>query len=196
MRQTKTIKAILFLLLAAGGLWYAYQVGHFGSVADKTGKITRIEIGGPFALTNQFGETVRDSDFHGRYMLVFFGYTFCPDVCPTTLTTISTALDILGDAASKVTPIFVTVDPERDTPEYLADYLQYFHPAIQGLSGSLDQIKNLAKVYGIYYEKGQEGGDTDDYLMASTRHTLGMIPPPMSWRRNLQAFFPHQVADK
>ncbi len=176
MRQARAVIAILFLVFAAGGLWYAFQAGHFGSVADKTDDITRIEIGGPFELTNQFGETVRDSDFHGSYMLVFFGYTFCPDVCPTTLTTISTALDMLGDAASRVTPIFVTVDPERDTPEYLKDYLQHFHPAIQGLSGSLDQIKKLAKAYGVYYAKVQEGGDADDYLMDHTAIVFLMGP--------------------
>ncbi len=177
MKQARTIVAILFLVVAAGGFWYAFQAGYFSKGADKPGDVTRIKIGGPFELTNQFGETVRASDFHGGYMMIFFGYTFCPDVCPTTLTTISTALDMLGDTASNVTPVFVTVDPERDTPEYLKDYLQHFHPAIQGLTGTADQIKKIAKAYGVYYAKVQESGaDAEDYLMDHTSITFLMGP--------------------
>lgn len=180
MKQARAIAAILFLMAAAGGFWYAFQAGYFGKAADKPGEATRIKIGGPFELTNQYGETVRASDFYGGYMLVFFGYTYCPDVCPTTLTTISTALDILGDAASDVTPVFITVDPERDTSEYMKDYLQYFHPAIQGLTGTPDQIRQVAKAYGVYYAKVQEDGDVsaddDDYLVDHTSITFLMGP--------------------
>ena len=176
MRQARAIIAILFLVFAAGGFWYAFQAGHFGEDVENPRNVSRVKIGGPFELTNQFGETIRASDFHGSYILVFFGYTYCPDVCPTTLTTISTALDMLGDAASDVTPIFVTVDPDRDTPEYLKDYLQHFHPAIQGLSGSQDQTRQLAKDYGVYYAKVQEGGDDADYLMDHTAIVFLMGP--------------------
>lgn len=178
MKQARMVVAILLLVIAAGGFWYAFQAGHFGGASDSGSEATRIKIGGPFELTNQFGETARDSDFHGGYMLIFFGYTYCPDVCPTTLTTISSALDELGSAAEKVVPVFVTVDPERDTPEFLNEYLQHFHPAIQGLTGSVEQIKKIAKAYGVYYAKVQESGDTDedDYLMDHTSITFLMGP--------------------
>ncbi|NQV45190.1 MAG: SCO family protein [Rhodospirillales bacterium] len=180
MKQARVYIAILFLLIAAGSFWYAFQAGVFDRISNNAGEVTQIKIGGPFELTNQFGETARDSDFHGQYMLIFFGYTYCPDVCPTTLTTISTALDSLGDAASGIAPIFVSVDPDRDTPEYLKDYLTHFHPAIQGLTGTKDQIKQITKSYGVYYAKVQEDGgtneNTDDYLMDHTAITFLMDP--------------------
>ena len=180
MKQARVYIAILFLLIAAGSFWYVIQAKHFSRLSETAGEVTKIKIGGPFELTNQFGETVRDSDFQGQYMLIFFGYTYCPDVCPTTLTTISTALDSLGNAARGITPIFVSVDPDRDTPEYLKDYLVHFHPGIQGLSGTKDQIKQITKSYGIYYAKVQEDGgtdeNTDDYLMDHTAITFLMGP--------------------
>jgi len=177
MKQARVYIAILFLLIAAGGFWYAIRTGHFGRVSDSGGGATQIKIGGPFELTNQYGEKVTEGDFLGRYMLIFFGYTYCPDVCPTTLTTISTALDLLGDKAGSVTPVFVSVDSDRDTPEYLKDYLTHFHPAFQGLTGTKDQIKKIAKAYGVYYAKVQEGdGNADDYLMDHTAITFLMGP--------------------
>ncbi len=91
-------------------------------------------IGGPFTLVNHLGQTVTDADFHGSFLLIFFGYTFCPDVCPTSLTAITDALDLLGADGDKVTPVFVSVDPELDTPEYLREYLAYFHPRLLGLT--------------------------------------------------------------
>ena len=116
-------------------------------------------IGGPFTLVNHSGETVTDTDFHGRFLLVFFGYTYCPDICPTTLTTITEALDRLGPDGDKVTPVFVSVDPERDRPEYLKEYLAYFHPRLVGLRGTPEQVAAAAGAYRVYYAKaGQEGG--------------------------------------
>ena len=180
MKQARMYIVILLLLIVAGSFWYALQSGLFSRMSDSAGEATQIKIGGPFELTNQFGETVRNSDFHGRYMLIFFGYTYCPDVCPTTLSTISSALDSLGDAASNIVPIFVSVDPDRDTPDYLKDYLIHFHPAIQGLTGTIGQIKQIAKSYGIYYARVQEEGTTDneadDYLMDHTAITFLMGP--------------------
>jgi len=180
MKQARMVIAILLLIIAAGGFWYAFQAGHFGKASESGNEATRIKIGGPFDLTNQFGEAVSANNFHGQYMLIFFGYTYCPDVCPTTLTTISTALDVLGARAEKIVPVFVTVDPERDTPEFLKEYLQHFHPSIQGLTGTTEQIKKIAKAYGVYYAKVQENGAADgaddDYLMDHTAITFLMDP--------------------
>ncbi len=178
MKQARAYLAILFLIIAAGAFWYAVQSGHFGRGPGATQEVAKVKIGGPFEMTNQYGEVVRHTDFQGSHMLIFFGYTYCPDVCPTILTTISTALDSLGDKANKVVPVFVSVDPERDTPQYLNDYLVHFHPAIQGLTGTMEQVKKITKSYGVYYAKVQEEGSTDedDYLMDHTALTYLMGP--------------------
>ena len=111
-------------------------------------------IGGPFALTDQFGKLRTDADFRGQYMLVFFGFTHCPDICPIELQTISDALDQLGsEAAAKVTPIFITVDPARDTPDALRSYAANFHPRLVALTGSAEAIGAVAKSYRVYYAK-------------------------------------------
>jgi protein SCO1/2 len=119
-------------------------------------------VGGPFTLTDHTGKRVTDNDFRGRYMLVYFGYTWCPDVCPTELQVISAALDNLGDKAGQIRPIFVTVDPERDTVAQMADYVANFHASMVGLTGSPEEIAAVAKAYRVYYAKAKtEGSDTD-----------------------------------
>ena len=122
-------------------------------------------IGGPFSLVDQDGKTRSDADFRGRYLLVYFGYTFCPDLCPTELQTISNALDRLGDKAAKVQPLFITVDPARDTVAVMKGYVGHFHPGLVGLTGSVTQIAAAARAYRVYYAKvpAAEGGD--NYLM-------------------------------
>jgi protein SCO1/2 len=121
-------------------------------------------IGGPFMLTNQNGKTVTDKDFLGKYLLVYFGYTYCPDMCPTGLQSIAASLDALGKDADKVQPLFITIDPARDTPAKLKEYVATFHPRIIGLTGTADQIATAAKSYQVYYAKG-EMVDDKDYVM-------------------------------
>jgi protein SCO1/2 len=124
-------------------------------------------IGGPFALTDHTGRAVTDADFKGAHMLVYFGFTFCPDVCPTTLQTVGLALDRLGALADRVRPVFVTVDPERDSPAVLGEYVRHFHPRLVGLTGSAAQIAAIAKAYRLYYAEApaSDGGGPDDYTM-------------------------------
>jgi protein SCO1/2 len=110
-------------------------------------------VGGPFSLIDHTGRRVTDKDFSGRTMLVFFGFTFCPDVCPSGLQVMAAALDKLGARAQAVTPIFITVDPERDTPEQLAAYVRSFHPRLVGLTGSPAEIDAAAKAYRVYAKK-------------------------------------------
>jgi cytochrome oxidase Cu insertion factor (SCO1/SenC/PrrC family) len=119
-------------------------------------------IGGPFELTDQHGNRVSDRDFRGRFMLVYFGYSFCPDVCPTDLAAMSTAVDQLGAVGEEVQPIFITIDPERDTVQRLADYAPLFHPRLIALTGTPEEIRQAAAAYRVYYEKAGEGRD---YLM-------------------------------
>jgi cytochrome oxidase Cu insertion factor (SCO1/SenC/PrrC family) len=110
-------------------------------------------VGGPFALTDQTGKRVTDKDFRGRYLLVFFGFTNCPDVCPSALQVMAAALDKLGPKGQKITPVFITVDPERDTPAQLATYLKSFHPSLVGLSGTPAEIEAVTKAYRVYVKK-------------------------------------------
>ncbi len=121
--------------------------------AATTGKAL---VGGPFTLTDHTGQRVTDKDFLGRYLLVFFGFTNCPDICPSGLQVMSAALDKLGPTADAVTPIFITVDPERDTVEKLAAYVKSFHPRLVGLTGSSDEIAAAIKTYRVYAQKVED----------------------------------------
>lgn len=122
-------------------------------------------IGGPFTLIDQDGKSRSDADFRGKYLLIYFGYTYCPDMCPTGLQSMSRALDQLGDESTKqVQPLFITIDPARDTPSKMKEYIASFHPAIIGLTGSAEQISAIAKEYQVYYKKG-DNVDEHDYVM-------------------------------
>ena len=127
-------------------------------------------VGGPFELVDHSGKAVTDKDFAGQYMLVFFGYTYCPDVCPTALSDMSTALDLLGEEKTeKVTPLFISVDPARDTPDHLAEYVSFFHPKMIGLTGTEEQIKKVAREYRVYYRLNEpDPNDPQDYLVDHT----------------------------
>lgn len=119
-------------------------------------------IGGPFELVDHTGRTVTDQTWAGKPLLVYFGYTYCPDVCPTELSAMSSAMDLLnGDV--DVQPLFVTVDPARDTVQAMADYVAHFHPKMVGLTGSAEQVAAAAKAYRVYYARGP--GDEESYLM-------------------------------
>ncbi|MGB4102162.1 MAG: SCO family protein [Alphaproteobacteria bacterium] len=121
-------------------------------------------IGGAFTLTNQDGKVVTEKDFRGKMMLLTFGYTYCPDVCPTKLQDISLALDNLGAEAQWVQPVFISVDPQRDTPTQMKQYVELYHNRIQGLTGTNDQVAAIAKAYKIYYKRAEDTGD-GNYMM-------------------------------
>lgn len=125
-------------------------------------------IGGPFTLMDATGKTVTDQDYRGRYMLVFFGFTGCPDICPAGLQLISAALDKVGPKADKVTPIFISVDPERDTPEKLAAFVKNFDDRLVGLTGTPEQVAGVAKAYRVFYEKTPNESAPAEYGMNHT----------------------------
>lgn len=131
----------------------------------KISSVGRALVGGPFTLTDHTGKRVRDADFRGKYLLVVFGFTFCPDVCPTELQLISAALDALGPKAERVVPLFITIDPERDTPGQLATYVQSFHPRLIGLTGTAREIEAVAKEYRVYVRKAPDPKSTAGYSM-------------------------------
>ena len=121
------------------------------------------QIGGPFSLVGADGKPVTDRDFRGRYMLIFFGFTHCPDICPAELQVIAQALEQLGDKAKNVVPIFITLDPERDTPEAMGNYLKSFGPNFVGLTGSPEAIAAAAKAYRVSYAKVEDKESAADY---------------------------------
>lgn len=133
-------------------------------------------IGGPFELVDQTGRTVTDKDFRGKYMLVFFGFTHCPDVCPAELQVMAAALDKMGADADKIAPIFISVDPERDTPEKMAAYVQNFGPRFVGLTGSPNQVATAAKAYRIYYSKIEDKQSAGNYTMDHSAIAYLMSP--------------------
>ncbi len=122
-------------------------------------------VGGPFKLIDQSGKDVTDRDFRGRHMLVFFGFTHCPDICPAELQVMSAALDQLGDEAHKVVPIFITLDPERDTQAAIADYVKHFGSNFVGLTGSPEAVAAAAKAYRVAYAKVEIQGAADGYTV-------------------------------
>jgi protein SCO1/2 len=120
-----------------------------------------------FTLTSHTGQSVRLTDFRGKVVMLYFGYTFCPDVCPATLSEVAGAMDLLGEAADQVQFMMVSVDPERDTPANLSSYVAHFDPAFLGLTGTPEQIAEIATLYGIFYEKN-EGSSATGYLIDHT----------------------------
>ncbi|HEU0069716.1 MAG TPA: SCO family protein [Alphaproteobacteria bacterium] len=133
------------------------------------------ELGGPFQLVDQDGKTVTDASFAGKFMLIYFGFTFCPDVCPTELQAMATAIDDLGSPGDMVQPILISVDPARDTPAQLKSYVASFHPRLVGLSGSDEQVAAAAKAYRVYYAKGPVDAD-GNYVMDHTSFVYLMGP--------------------
>lgn len=145
---------VAVMLLAAGG--YLFLSG-----SQPAG----LSVGGPFSLIDGDRKPVTDQTWHGKYLLVYFGYTFCPDVCPTTLSNVADALDRLGPKADRLQPLFITVDPKRDTPAVVKQYAAAFGSRIVGLTGTPEQIAAAAKAYRVYYAEHRTGPGPDDYSM-------------------------------
>jgi protein SCO1 len=180
-------------VLLVGAAFLAGLILCFGAVLMLTGRGSApvaqqiAAIGGPFTLTDQNGRNVTDQDFKGKPFLVFFGFTHCPDVCPTTLFEISEILRTLGPDADRVRALFITVDPERDTPDVMKDYLSSFDPHLSGLTGDPAAIAAVAKTYRVYFKKVplDQGGYTMDhtaivYLMDKN----GRFVSPFSLKRS------------
>ena len=155
-----------------------------------------VTVGGAFTLTAPDGATVSDATYRGKWLLVFFGYTFCPNVCPSALLEIAEALQRLGPDARELQPLFISVDPDRDTPDVLAAYTRSFDSRILGLTGSATQIGNVAKEYGAYYVRHQTGPGPDDYTMDHSTY-LYLMDPNGQFVRGFDADTPGAViADK
>ena len=143
---------------------------------SETPPLKGAKIGGPFTLSDQDGHKVSDTDFAGKYRLIYFGYTFCPDVCPTDVQTLMKGYRQLEadnpGLAAKIQPIFITIDPARDTPEKVKQFVRAFHPRLIGLTGSEAEIAAVAKRYAIYYKKQAPDAGAEGYLMDHARQAM------------------------
>lgn len=134
------------------------------------------DIRSAFALTDHTGRAVTEADFAGRWQLVFFGFTHCPDICPTTLAYMASVLDLLGDRADRVAPLFITVDPARDTVPVMAEYVSAFHPRLVGLTETAAQVAEAARNFRVYYAQMDDAEAPDGYLMAHSGYLYLMRP--------------------
>lgn len=171
MRRNALIFVIVGLAFGAMAAFYLTQT-HVPAPSATTSTDTNKEvstgkalIGGPFSLIDQTGKRVTDKDFHGKTMLVFFGFTHCPDICPSGLQVMTAGLEALGDAAKDVIPVFITLDPERDTPQMLAEYVRSFHPRLMALTGTKEDVTAAAKAYRVYYQKVPSETAPNDYTI-------------------------------
>jgi protein SCO1 len=135
-----------------------------------------VTIGGPFALTTPDGTTVTDQTYRGKWLLIYFGYTFCPNTCPMTLHEIAGALEKLGPDAARVQALFITLDPQRDTPEVMGEYTRSFDARILGLTGDPHQIATVVQEYGAYWVRHRTGPGAEDYLMDHSTYLYIMDP--------------------
>lgn len=165
--------AALFL----GAMWYMGRPGDDPFAECRTSQVAggRAAIGGPFTLVDETGRTVTDKDVFTKPTLLYFGYTFCPDVCPLDNTRNAEALDILQSKGYDAQMVFISIDPERDTPEQLADFTSYIHKDMIGLTGTPEQVRAASQAYKTYYRK-QESDDPDYYLMDHSTFTYLVLP--------------------
>ena len=162
-RLTVFLVAIVGLAIATAGIIYVTLPADEGDYPQRSSGAAL--IGGPFELVMHDGSTVTNETFNGELMLIYFGFTFCPDVCPTELQIMSNALDLVGDDAEQVRPILISIDPERDTAEAMAQYVSHFHPRMTGLTGTAEQIAAAARAYRVYYERVEDPGSNAAYTM-------------------------------
>jgi protein SCO1/2 len=172
-------------LLCAIGLMIGAGMGFLQLRGEKNAQVVQkdprpapmagVQVGGPYTLVDQDGNTVTDKDFAGKYKLIYFGFTYCPAICPTELQKITGALKELGAEAENIQPLFITIDPERDTVPVMKDYVALFHPRLVGLTGSRAQIDAVMKGYRVFARKAQDPG-MNDYTMDHSSFIYLMSP--------------------
>lgn len=181
MVRNVAIVAVFAVIAALGGMWFAAR----GTTSDdqfaqcRQGQVAGGEaaIGGPFELVNGDGKTVTEAEVLTQPSLIYFGYTFCPDVCPLDNTRNADAVDILEQNGKIVQPVFITIDPARDTPEVMKEYAEYLHPRMVGLTGSAAQVKAASQAYRTYYKKQKPAeGDEEYYLVDHSTFSYLTLP--------------------
>lgn len=141
-----------------------YEINNASNAVKQGPSVGKAAIGGPFSLINHEGKHVTDRDFLGKWTLIYFGFTHCPDICPDELQKLAAAVDNIKDKGDiEIVPVFISVDPERDTVDQVREYVKEFHPKLVGLTGNSDEIRKVARAYRVYYMKTEEEGS--DYLV-------------------------------
>ncbi|WP_291736756.1 SCO family protein [Leisingera sp. F5] len=178
MTRVYALLAVAFVAALVGGAWFMTRGG---AGSDKFAQCRSSQIaggtdtiGGAFELVNAKGETVTDKDVITEPSIVYFGYTFCPDVCPMDSARNADAVDVLAERGISVTPVFISIDPDRDTPEAVGDFAENLHEKMIGLTGSLDQVKAASKAYKTYFKKNE--GDEDYYLVDHSTFSYLVLP--------------------
>jgi len=178
-RMRKLVMALAgatFVVLAAAAIFFALKQPADAPLSPAAVNVAGAEIGGPFELTDQHGKRVTSAEVIDGPTLIYFGYTFCPDVCPVDTAVMASAVDLLAAQGFAVKPVFITIDPARDTPEALAYYAEAVHPGLVALTGTEEEIAAVAKAYKVYYEKVQVEGSAAEYLMNHSTFTYFMMP--------------------
>ena len=181
------------LIVAAGAAYVAIEIID-GGPNQEGGIIGQPTVGGPFVLVNGDGKTVTEQAFAGKVMAVYFGFTYCPDVCPTELAIVADAIDLLpAEAAAKVAPVFITIDPDRDTPELVKEYAANFHERMVGLTGTPEQIAAAGKAYRVYFAKRET--ESGSYTMDHTSYIYIMDKQGRYYRYFRMNSAPEEIAE-
>ncbi|OSQ49856.1 SCO family protein [Marivita geojedonensis] len=199
MVRLAAISAGVALVALLGGIWYATMPGGEGDDKYAQCRNTKVAggadtIGGPFTLVNSAGETVTDKDVITEPSLIYFGYTFCPDVCPLDTVRNAESVDILRERGYDITPVFISIDPNRDTPEVVGDFAANLHEDMIGLTGSEEQVQAASQAYRTYFRR--QPGDDDYYLVDHSTFTYLVMPEDgfvEFFRRELS---PDQLAER
>ncbi len=198
MTRNIAIAAVAAVILLLGGIyWMTSMSGQNDQFAQcRQGQVVGgPSVGGPFTLVNEAGETVTDEDVIDQPALLYFGYTFCPDVCPLDVARNAEAVEILEERGTMVKPVFISIDPKRDTPEVVGDFAANMHARMVGLTGSPEQVKAASQAYRTYYQ-AQDSGNDDFYLVDHTTLTYLVLPETgfvEFFRRDVT---PEQMADR
>lgn len=176
MIRTVAVSAAAVVAVGLAATWYFSRPSGEDAFAQcrSTAVAGAPTIGGPFELVNGQGETVTDQDVITEPTLIYFGYTFCPDVCPLDTVRNAEAVDVLQERGQSVTPVFISIDPERDTPEIVGDYAEAMHERMIGLTGSIEQVTAASKAYKTYFKK--QAGDPDYYLVDHSTFSYLVLP--------------------
>ena len=166
--------AALVAIVGVAAAWYFTQGSDDQFAQCSSGSIAGGDIGGPFTLVNQEGETVTDADVITEPTIIYFGYTFCPDVCPIDSARNAEAIDLLAEQGISATPVFISVDPKRDTPEVVGDFAFYLHDKMIGLTGTPEQVKAASTAYRTYYK--EQPGDEEFYLVDHSSFSYLVLP--------------------
>ncbi|MEH6753966.1 MAG: SCO family protein [Alphaproteobacteria bacterium] len=165
----------LVVVVFAFGAWLNLRHDDPPENAAVGGMVVNVDIGGPFELTDHTGAQFTRDDLAGDYALIYFGYTFCPDVCPTELGLMAEAIDLLEGDGERVRPVMITIDPERDTPDVLSEYVPLFHERLVGLTGTEQEVRDVATKYRVFYRRFEDPSYTY-YLMDHTSFVYLLSP--------------------